>query len=335
MSGLLSPRQTYKPFLYEKAFEYWQKQQNAHWLATEVSMAGDIQDWKSNLTESERAVVAGVLKGFIQTELVVNDYWTKKVSSWFRHPEIAMMCSGFGSQETIHVHGYAYLNDSLGIEDYDAFLSEPTAKAKIDRIVDIVDDLKSARGTKGKHDIALSLAVFSAFTEGVSIFSAFAVLLNFSRFNKLKGVGQIISWSIKDESLHSQAGCWLFREFIKENPEIWTDEMKKEVYEAARTTVDLEDAFIDQIFRLGEIEGLTAHDLKAFIRHRANTKLQELGLKQNWKHMDREAVKRMEWFDFLSMGVEHQDFFAQRPVDYAKGLDWSEESLWPAQKVGQ
>ena len=309
---LLDGRITYKPFLYEKSYDYWLRQQQSHWLPTEVQMGPDIQDWKLNITETEKSVVAGVLKGFIQTELVVNDYWTGRVAKWFPHPEIAMMATAFGAFETIHTVAYAHLNDTLGIEDYDAFLTEPTAKAKIDRLLSVKD-------TKDKKEMARSLAVFSAFTEGVSLFSSFAILLNFSRFNKLKGVGQIISWSVLDESLHSEAGTWLFREFVKENPEVWDDELKKSIYDAARLTIEIEDNFIDNVFDGKVIEGIDSKDLKAFIRHRANVKLGEVMCKTNWKNIDQEALKRMAWFDTLSQGVSQQDFFAGRETLYSKG----------------
>lgn len=319
--SLLAGRQVYKPFLYEKAYNYWLVQQQSHWIPTEVQMASDIQDWNFNLSEYEKKVIAGVLKGFIQTELVVNDYWTTKVTKWFPHPEIVMMGTSFGNIETTHTIGYAYLNDTLGIKDYDSFLQEPTAKAKIDRLINIETD------TKNVKDIARSLAVFSGFTEGVSLFASFAVLFNFSRMNKLKGVGQIISWSIRDESLHSEAGCWLFRELVKEHPEIWTDDLKKDIYEAARTTVALEDEFIDMVFGSEEgsvIEGLNPKSLKQFIRYRANIKLGDLGLKTNWKNIDQEALKEMQWFEYMTTGVNHTDFFAQRVVDYSKGsVDFS------------
>lgn len=310
------PRQTYKPFLYEKAYEYWLKQQQAHWLPTEVQMNSDLQDWSENLSNKEKKVIGGVLKGFIQTELVVNDYWTTKITKWFPHPEIIMMATAFGSFESIHTISYAYLNDSLGIKDYDAFLQEPTAKAKIDRLIEVDGN--------NKEEIARSLAIFSGFTEGVSLFSSFAILFNFSRFNKLKGVGQIISWSVRDEGLHSEAGCWLFREFIKENPQVFTDEVKKSIYEAARDTIELEDKFIDMVFSDGSIEGIDPKDIKQFIRYRANTKLGELGLKMNWKNIDQEAIKRMGWFDLMTTGIEHTDFFAQRVSSYSKGhIDFS------------
>ncbi len=282
-------------------------------------MAGDINDWKLNLTESEKKLVGSILKGFTQSEVFIQEYWGSMVSKWFKKPEIQMMSATFAAMEAIHAIAYAYLNQSLGLEDFDAFLSEPTAKAKIDRLID----------TKGKtkREIARSLAIFSAFNEGVNLFSSFAVLLNFSRFNKLKGVGQIIAFSIKDESLHSEAGCWLFRTFIEENPEIWDDELKKEIYEAARTTIALEDDFLEKAFSGGAVEGLELKDMRAFIRHRCNTKLQDLGLKKNWHNIDQESLRHMEWFDILSSGQSHSDFFAQRVTDYSKGtVDFS--TIW-------
>lgn len=278
---------------------------------TEVQMSSDINDWKLNLTEAEKFLIGHILKGFTQSEVFIQEYWGQMVSNWFKKPEIQMMAATFSSFETIHEVSYAYLNQSLGLEDFEAFMYEPTAKAKIDRLI-------STKG-KSKEEIAKSLAVFSAFNEGVNLFSSFAILLNFSRFNKMKGLGQIIAFSIKDESLHSEAGCWLFRTLIKEFPELWTDSLKKELYDAARVTIDLEDAFISKAFSFGEVEGITEYDMKNFIRFRANTKLEDLGLKKNWKNIDKESLDRMAWFDYLSVGVAQADFFAQRVDSYAKG----------------
>lgn len=317
--SLLTPRPTYSPFEYDQAYKYWELQQQSHWLHSEVSMGADINDWKMKLSESEKNVIGHILKGFTQSEVFIQEYWGSMISSWFKKPEIQMMAATFSAMESIHAVAYAYLNQSLGLEDFSAFLHEPTAKAKIDRLM-------LTKGKK-KEDIARSLAIFSAFNEGVNLFSSFAVLLNFSRFNKMKGLGQIIAFSIKDESLHSEAGCWLFRTLISEYPEIWTDELKTEIYDAARTTVELEDNFIDKAFEVGSVEGLDSKDLKAFIRYRANTKLNDLGLKANWKNIDKDALSRMEWFDIMSAGVSHADFFASRVDSYAKGThDWT--TIW-------
>lgn len=317
--GLLDARIEYGPFEYPQAYQYWLLQQQAHWLHTEFSMSQDIHDYHFMLTEAERNVVSNILKVFTQSELFIEDYWSSRVARWFKKPEIQMMAHAFGAFESIHSVSYQHLTDTLGLADYRAFLTIPEAKAKIDRLINTT--------AKSLHEIALSLAVFSAFNEGVNLFSSFAVLLNFSRFNKLKSLGAIISASIRDESLHSEAGCWLFRVLTNEYPEIWNDDLKKQIYDAARLTIELEDAFIDRVFELGPIKGLDPKDLKSYLRFRTNTKLQDLGLKSNWKNIDKDALRRMEWFDAMSSGVNHSDFFAQRVVDYTKGnVDFSQ--IW-------
>jgi ribonucleoside-diphosphate reductase beta chain len=314
--ALTDKREVFAPFEYPQAYDYWLKQQNAHWIHSEISLSTDLQDWEFKLTPSERNVISNVLKGFTQTEVLINDYWSTKVVKWFPKPEIAMMGSAFANMESIHTKAYAYLNESLGLDDFSAFMTDPAAKAKIDALMEVHDDCK--------REIARSLAVFSGFAEGVQLFSSFAILMNFSRFNKLKGIGQIVSFSVRDESLHSEAGCWLFRQFISENKSIWTDDLKTEIYDAARHTVAMEDDFIDKVFELGEIDGINPHDLKNYIRARTNTKLNDLGLKNNWKNVDKESVNRIaEWFDFMTTGVQHTDFFALRVSDYSKGtINW-------------
>lgn len=310
MSNILKPRDFYKPFEYPQAFQYYLAQRQAHWSSDEVAMAKDIQDWNHNLTESEKLVIGQILKSFTQTEIYVNEYWSNNVAKWFKKPEIQMMAVTFGSFEAIHTEAYSYLNDSLGINDYSAFLKDKDSLAKIER-------LQEVKGSN-KREIARSLAIFSAFTEGVNLFSSFALLINFSRFDLLPGVETLVSWSIRDESLHSEAGCWLFRTLIQENPDLLDDKLKGDIYDAARTTVELEDNFIDQAFSLGEVRGLAASDLKNFIRLRANVKLQDLGLKNNWKNIDQEALKRMAWFEQLTVGTSFTDFFSKRVSDYSK-----------------
>jgi ribonucleoside-diphosphate reductase beta chain len=318
--SLLKPRPVYKPFQFPEYYNIWKKAHQSHWIADEVSMASDINDWKTVLTDGEKQLIGNILKGFTQSEIFIEDYWASFIAKKFKIPEIQMMAHTFAAFESIHADGYDKLNSSLGLDDYEAFLHEPETKAKIDRLM-------SAKG-KTISEIARSIAVFSAFNEGVNLFSSFAILLNFTRFNKMKGMGQIISWSINDEQLHSQAGCMLFNQIIKDNTDIWTDELKKEIYDAARLTIELEDNFIDKAFEFGDVEGLSKHQMKNFIRHRANEKLQEIGLKSNWKNLDKKAIDDMQWFNVLSTGATHFDFFAGRDGSaYSKGaIDW--DKMW-------
>lgn len=318
--SILTPRESYSPFEYPTAYTFWEKQQRAHWLHWEVSMNADVNDWRFNLTENEKKVVGHILKGFTQAEVFIEDFWSNKVANWFKKPEIQMMANTFASFETIHAAGYAFLNQTLGLEDFGAYIHEPSIKAKIDRLMNV-------KG-KEKSDIAVALAVFSAFNEGVSLFSSFAILLNFKRWNKLKGVGTIIEWSIRDESLHSEAGCWLFRTLVSEFPEIVTDAFREQIASAARMTIQLEDDFINQAFKDGNIEGLDAGDLRQFIRFRVNSKLGDIGFPALPDPIDLDAVKRItDWFDPLANGTQHTDFFASRSTNYSKAVV-SFENIW-------
>jgi ribonucleoside-diphosphate reductase beta chain len=322
MTNITKPRLVYKPFEYQEAADYWLKQQQAHWLHTEVPMMSDLTDWNSNLNETEKNIIGSILKGFAQTETVVNDYWSGLVTKWFRKPEIVMMATTFGAFETIHAEAYSLLNETLGLDNFDEFLEDEATMAKIQNLMDIRD---SFNGETDWHEVAKSLAIFSAFTEGVNLFSSFAVLLSFKMRNKLKGVGQIVEWSIRDESLHSEAGCWLFRTLIQENPKLKTQELEAAINEAALLSLKLELDFINKVYELGDLEGCSQYDLEHFIKNRVNTKLGDLGYKSIISNVDIKAVERMKWFDHLSAGKQHTDFFANRVTNYSKGhLTWDE-----------
>lgn len=320
--SLLEERIVYKPFEYPEAFDYWMKAQQAHWLHTEVPMMSDVNDWKQNLTETEKNIIGSILKGFAQTETVVNDYWSGLVTKWFRKPEIIMMAVTFGAFETIHAEAYSLLNEELGLDDFSEFMEDETTMAKIENLMNVRD---SFDGEINWHERAKSLAVFSAFTEGVNLFSSFAVLLSFKLKNKLKGVGQIVEWSIRDESMHSNAGCWLFRTLLEENPHLKTPELEAAINEAALLSLKLELDFIDKVYELGDLEQCPKYDLQHFIKNRVNTKLGDLGYKPIITNIDMTAVERMKWFDALSGGKQHTDFFASRVTNYSKGhMSWDE-----------
>jgi len=314
---ITEPRIYYKPFEYQEAFDFYKNQHRAHWLADEVPLASDLNDWKLKLNESEKNLIGNILKSFAQTEVHVNDYWSTKVSVWFPKPEIQAMARVFADFESIHAEAYARLNEELGLDDFKAFLEDEASKAKIDRLIEVPGETIEER--------ALSLAIFSAFTEGVNLFSSFAILMSFQLRNLMKGTGQIVEWSVRDESLHSKAGCWLFRTLLNEQPELNTAEMRNKIVEACELSVQLEFDFIEKAFEMGDIDGLNKEQLKAFIKARANEKLIELGYQSIYNDIDPNLVKQMEWFGHLTSGKTHQDFFAGRVTSYSKSTaDWDD-----------
>lgn len=322
LSPMLTGRSYYKPFNYEWAFEYFNIQQKMHWIPEEVPLHEDVKDWNQKLSPSSKNLLTQVFRFFTQGDVDVAAGYVEEYMPVFKKPELRMMLGAFANMEGIHQHAYSLLLDTVGMpeSEYQAFYDyeEMAKKHKF---------IEKFKGGETAYDIAKSVAVYSAFTEGLQLFSSFVILLNFSRFNLMKGMCQIVTWSIRDESLHVEAMTKLFREFIQENIEIWTDDFKKELYTICRHMVDLEDAFIDLCFAQGGIEGLTAEEVKLYIRYIADRRLLQLGLKTNYDV----RTNPLPWLDWILNGVEHTNFFENRATEYAKGAltgSWGE--VWAA-----
>ena len=317
--SLLKERIVYKPFEYPQAYDYWLKQQQAHWLHTEVPMAEDVKDWKNKLNEAEQSFLTNIFRFFTQGDIDVAGGYVKNYLPYFKQPEVRMMLLGFAAREALHVAAYSHLIETLGLPDttYNEFLAYQEMKDKHDYVLDISDKNGDLQST------ATHIAVFSAFTEGMQLFSSFIMLLNFPRTGKMKGMGQIVTWSIVDETQHCESMIKLFRSFIQENNEIWNDELKSKIYTIAERMVELEDKFIDLAFGISEMEGLTAEEVKKYIRYIADRRLISLGLKGIFK------VKKnpLPWVEEMINAPTHTNFFENRATDYAKGAtkgDWAD-----------
>lgn len=321
-SEILTHRLAFKPFRYQWAYDYWFQQQNAHWMFQEINMQKDISDWKNELTLEEKSVIGQILKGFFQSETQIADYWSTYITNWFPVPEIRMMAQTFSSFETIHAVAYAYLNEVLYLEDYEAFKTDPSIMDKLEVLINV------DKNDSTLENIARSLALFSACAEGIQLFSSFAIMLSMRKKNLMTGIGQQMIFSIRDESLHSEAGCKLFRTLISENPDIWTLELKQDIISGFELALTNEFAFIDEVFKLGDLDTITKNQVKNFMYDRANRKLKELMLDPIYD-VDQELLKEMDWFYILVSGEQQTDFFFNRETGYAKpNADWETEDLF-------
>ena len=306
--SLLDADPIYKPFHYPWAYDAWLTQQRVHWLPEEVPLADDVKDWQKNLTENERHLLTQIFRFFTQSDVEVNNCYMKHYSRVFQPTEVQMMLAAFSNMETVHIAAYSYLLDTIGMPEaeYSAFLHYKEMKDKYDYMQEF--------GVETKEDIAITLAVFGAFTEGLQLFGSFAILLNFPRFNKMKGMGQIVSWSVRDESLHTVSIIRLFRTFIEENPELWTDALQRRLYGICETIIEHEDAFIDLAFEMGGVEGLEASEVKEYLRYIADRRLSQLGLQPIY----RIEKNPLPWLDAMLNGMEHTNFFENRATEYSR-----------------
>jgi ribonucleoside-diphosphate reductase beta chain len=320
-SNLTEERSYFKPFNYPWAYEAWLKHEQSHWLHTEVPMLEDVKDWKKKLTNEEKRFLTQIFRFFTQGDIDVAGGYVRNYLPYFPQPEIRMMLTGFAAREALHIAAYSHLIETLGLPEttYNEFLEYTEMKEKHDYVM----DLSSRNGTK--ENTARHIAVFSAFTEGMQLFSSFIMLLNFPRHGKMKGMGQIVTWSIVDETQHAESMIKLFKTYIEENREIWNDELKSSIYTVAERMVELEDKFIDLAFSTGAMENLTSEDVKKYIRYIADRRLISMGLKGIFK------VKKnpLPWVEEMINAPTHTNFFENRATDYAKGaLSGSWGDVW-------
>jgi ribonucleoside-diphosphate reductase beta chain len=306
--GLLVENPVYKPFRYPWCYDAWLTQQRIHWLPEEIPLAEDVRDWQKNLTAHEKNLLTQIFRFFTQADVEVNNCYLRHYTTVFKPTEVLMMMTAFASMETIHVAAYSHLLDTIGMpeSEYSAFLKYKEMKDKYDYMQNF--------NVNNKREIAKTVAVFSAFTEGLQLFASFAILLNFPRFNKMKGMGQVVTWSVRDETLHCNSMIKIFNTFCAENPGLLDESLKKEITDACRTIVEHEDAFIDLAFEMGPIEGLTAQQIKDYIRWIANRRLVQLKLDEIYDVKE----NPLEWIDTMLNGVEHMNFFEGRATEYSK-----------------
>jgi ribonucleoside-diphosphate reductase beta chain len=314
-SKLLQERHVYKPFLYPWCYEAWLTQQRIHWLPEEVPLAEDVRDWKNKLTPSERNLMTQIFRFFTQADVEVNNCYMKHYSQVFGPVEVQMMLSAFSNIETVHIAAYSHLLDTIGMPEveYMAFMKYKEMKDKYDYMQNA--------SMASRRDIAKTMALFGGFTEGLQLFASFAILMNFPRFNKMKGMGQIVTWSVRDETLHCLSMIKLFNAFIDENRDIWDDELKAEITESCKTIIGFEDKFIDLAFEQGEIEGLKPADVKSYIRYIGDRRLQQLNLNPVF------GIEKnpLPWMDQMLNGAEHTNFFENRATEYSKA---STQGTW-------
>ncbi len=314
LPGLRTPSVGYKPFRYPWAYEFWRRQQQVHWMPEEVPLGEDVKDWASKLNDQERNLLTQIFRFFTQSDVEVNDNYMERYARVFKPTEVKMMLSAFSNIETIHVAAYALLLETIGMpeSEFAAFYDYQAMRDK--------HDYMGKFGVETDADILRTVAMFGAFTEGLQLFASFAMLMNFPRFNKMKGMGQIVTWSVRDESLHCEGMIKLFHAYAKETGAL-TDEVKADIVECCKTVVGMEDRFIELAFEMGPVQGMTADDIKQYIRYIADWRLGQLGLPKIYGV----AEHPIPWLTAILNGVEHANFFEARATEYSKAAtkgDW-------------
>lgn len=329
----ISKYPVYKPMKYPEAYEYYKKHESLHWLPDEVPLGEDVKDFRS-CTFQEQAFITNILRLFTQNDVMVGSGYDTLLRI-FKPTEVNMMLRSYAARENIHIDGYSNLIDTLGLPEtiYTEFLDIPIMEVKVDYVAKArVKKLEyyTSMGltemeadVQFRKDVARMLAVYSTLTEGVSLFAQFAILLHYQLHNKFKGMCQIVTWSIRDEEEHCQGNAWLFRQYIRENLDIWNDDIKRDIYKACKQIVSNEHILIDYLYANGECTTLDIKDIKQYVMYIADRRLQLIGLKPIFNVTN----NPLPFMDELLGSTELANFFEARATEYSKAAmvgNWSE-----------
>lgn len=316
---------------YLAAVEATEKQHEIFWLPTEPKVEKDLHCLKTELTESELHGVMTTLSLFTNYEIIAgNEYWGRRFKRMFPRPDFERMATAFSNIElNVHAPFYQRVDELLGLNTdqfYSSFIKDPALKARMEFLTDCVTD---------KDDL-FSVGVFSM-VEGAILYSSFAFLMHFQAEgkNKLTNIHSGLTFSAKDENLHSEGGAWAFRVLLEEKKEakLITEEEVSDLYgrlvKAARVIFEHESYITDMVFEKGSIRGITATQMNHFVEHRLDLCLSNLGIDPIYKPKYNPISK---WFYRMLGGDIQHDFFSKLGSAYNR--DWSEAGfIWKTKEM--
>jgi ribonucleoside-diphosphate reductase beta chain len=317
-----------KGFRYPKFWNYYKEHDRAHWTADIISLAKDIQDF-DRASPKEKDDITRTMRLFTQQEVSVENGYAVLLRI-FKPIEVQAMLSNFMAREFTHIENYSLFTETIGLPNsiYQDFLDIPVMASKADYLekakVKKYEEYKAmnlselALDKVFRRDVARMLAIYAGGAEGISLMAQFAALLKYQFSGKYPGLCTIVEYSIREENMHFIGNCHLFRTFIAENPDIWDDELKYDIYQGIREMVAYEEALVDYF----DYAHIANSDLKRYIQYRADIALKELGMKPNYNT----TVNPLPYMDDV-VGTVLTDFFSGRVTTYSKAVDGDWEDI--------
>jgi ribonucleoside-diphosphate reductase beta chain len=312
--SIFDKRINYKPFEYPEIFNFTEAINRSFWVHSEVDFTADVQDFHSHLTEAEKLIVKRSLLAIAQIEVNVKTFWGD-LYAHLPKPEFNGLGSTFAECEFRHSEAYSRLLDVLGYRnEFEQLVDTPVIKKRIDYLSFALRNTKSNDPRK----YVFSLILFSILIENVSLFSQFAIILSFTRFQGLmKNISNIIAWTSVDEQVHANAGIYIINKIKEEFPDYFDDEIQAEIREVVMNSIEVESEILDWIFEKGELKDISKSDLLNFMKFRLDESLEKIGLNKVYFVSDHH-YQPMAWFEEEIFANSLDDFFAKRPVDYTK-----------------
>ena len=313
-TDIFEKRINLKPYEYPHLYEYVPAIRHSYWIHSEFNFTSDIQDFKIQLTDSERSAIKNTMLAISQIEVAVKSFWGD-IYHRIPKPEIGSVGSTFAESEVRHADAYSHLLEILGLNSEFKELKKKPAIMKRVRYLETA--LKNSKSDDNR-EYAESILLFSLFIEHVSLFSQFLIIMAFNKHkNMLKGISNVVEATSKEEQIHGDFGIDLIKILQKENPDWFTKNYHESIQQMCKDAFEAESEVVDWIFENGELDFLPKAVVNEFLKNRFNNSLESIGIEKVFE-VDQDLVSETEWFDDEIIGTKHGDFFVKRSINYSK-----------------
>lgn len=311
---IFKKRTAMKPYEYPELLEYKDAIRHSYWIHTEFNYTSDIQDFKTNVCESERQALRKTMLAIAQIEVAVKMFWGN-IYNKMPKPEIGAVGATFAESEVRHMDAYAHLLELLGLNaDFETLKSVPAIQKRIDYL----DKVNTLAAAGERREYALAVLLFSLFVEHVSLFSQFLVIMSFNKHKNLfKGISNAVEATSKEEQIHGLFGIDVINIIKEEHPEWFDEAQAKEIRAMCIEAFQAESEIVDWIFADGELDCMPADEVKEFIKQRLNNSLISIGISPVFV-INEKLVEKTEWFDDEVIATKQVDFFDKRSINYNK-----------------
>lgn len=317
------------PIKYQWAYDLYKKMKANHWEPEEVPMQKDVEQWRSEeISEVERWIIKMGIGYFSAAEGIVGDNVLHVVRELVTAPELKLVLGRHAHEENIHADSLVYMISSLGINPHECeamFEDIPTITKKN---AFVVNNSRAMRRDidltilKNQQDLAKNIFLFGQVMEGTQFYGLFGMILSLYRQNKFPGIGQMFSYTLRDESNHIEVFRNLLMELVDENPQIWTDEFKEDLRATMEEGIRLEKEFIRDCLPVSSV-GLNAAEFEQYIDYIADRRLSSCGLAP----LKGEGTKNpFPWLAEMMDIRKEQNFFEGTVTEYQKSSALEEVS---------
>jgi ribonucleoside-diphosphate reductase beta chain len=315
------------PMKYKWARQHYKNGVANNWTPEEVNMQKDLETWKSpnGLSEDERRLIMWNMGFFSTAESLTANNIILIIYKYVSNPECRQYLLRQAYEEAVHTDTFVYCCDTLGLDPdkvYSMYATIPSIRAKDEFVVSvtqsILDPNFTTEGTENIKHFVHDLVSYYIIMEGIFFYAGFVMMLSFLRQNRMVGVGELFQYILRDETIHLAFGADLINGIVEENPEIWTPELKTQITDEIKQSVELEYAYAKDCLPRG-IMGLNAEGIYEYIKYIADRRLERIGLDKVYN-----ATNPFPWMSEMTDLRKEKNFFETRVTEYKSGgsLKW-------------